>query len=70
MTPKTKELIKKFLQIYLVFFILFPITICIIIHAIGCWISWDILTVNIDWVIVRIYLIVSCVVSIFLTFDK
>jgi hypothetical protein len=70
MTPKIKELIKKFLQICLVFFIAFPIAFCIIIYAIGCWISWDILTVNIDWVIVRIYLIVSCVVSIFLTFDK
>jgi len=67
---KVIELIKKFLQIYLVFFIVFPITICIIIYAIGCWISWDILTVNIEWIVVRIYLIVSCICAFFLTFDK
>ncbi len=66
----TLEFIKKFLPIYFVFFIVFPIAFCLSIYAIGCWISWDILTVNIEWIVVRIYLIVAFIVSFFLTLDK
>jgi len=61
---------KKFLEIYLGFFIGIPLAFCIVIYLIGCFISWSILEVDIQWPIVRVYMVIAFIVSIFLAADK
>ena len=60
---------KDFLQIYLGTFIMLPIALCVIIYSIGCFITWSIPPVNIEWGIVRLYMLVSAFVSVFLSLD-
>lgn len=61
---------RKFLEIYLGFFIALPIVFCIIIYLIGCFISWSILEVNVEWPIVRVYMVIAFVVSLFMAMDE
>jgi len=56
---------KKFLEIYLGFCIALPLAFCIVVYALGCFISWSILEVDIQWPIVRVYVIMALIVSIF-----
>jgi len=61
---------KKFLTLFLGFFIALPLAFCIVIYLIGCFISWSILEVDIQWPIVRVYMVIAFIVSIFLAADK
>lgn len=61
---------KKFLQIYLGMFILMPLALCAVVYLVGCFISWSILEVDIQWEIVRIYVILSAIIAFFLTIDE
>lgn len=61
---------KKFLEIYLGFFIALPLAFCIVLYAIGCFMTWSILEPNIEWPIVRVYMVIALIVSIFLAADE
>ena len=61
---------KKFLEIYLGLFIALPLVFCIAVYAIGCFMTWSILEVNIEWGIVRLYMVMTFIVSIFLAVDE
>jgi hypothetical protein len=65
---------KKFLEIYLGFFIALPLALCIVLYAIGCFMTWSILEPNIEWTIewayVRLYMVIALIVSIFLAADE
>jgi hypothetical protein len=61
---------KKFLQIYLGFFTALPLVFCLVIYLVGCFISWSILEVDIQWPIVRLYAVIAFIVSIFLAADE
>jgi hypothetical protein len=61
---------KKFLQIYLGFFIVLPLVFCIVVYLLGCFISWSILEVDIQWLSVRLYAVIAFIVSIFLAADE
>lgn len=61
---------KKFLEIYLGFFTALPLAFCIILYLIGCFISWSILEVNVEWPIVRVYMVIAFVVSLFMAMDE
>jgi hypothetical protein len=61
---------KKFLEIYLGFFIALPIVFCIIVYLIGCFISWSIISVNIHWGIVRVYICLAIIITLFLANDE
>ena len=61
---------KKFLQIYLGFFIVLPLVFCIVVYLLGCFISWSILEVDIQWPIVRLYAVIAFIVSIFVAADE
>ena len=61
---------KKFLEIYLGFFIALPLAFCIVVYAIGCFMTWGIIEVDIQWPIVRVYVIIALIVSIFLAADE
>jgi hypothetical protein len=61
---------KKFLTIYAGFFIILPLIFCIVIYLIGCFISWSILSVDIQWPIVRVYAVIAFIVSMFLALDE
>lgn len=61
---------KKFLEIYLGFFIALPLALCIILYLIGCFMSWSILEVNVEWPIVRMYVVIAFIISIFLAADE
>ena len=61
---------KKFLEIYLGFFIALPLALCIVVYAIGCFMTWSILEVNIEWPIVRLHMVMTLIVSIFLVADE
>jgi len=60
---------KKFLAL-LAFFIGIPLALCIVVYAIGCFMTWSILKVDIVWPIVRLYVVVACILSFFMTLDK
>ena len=61
---------KKFLEIYLGFFTALPLAFCIVLYLVGCFISWSILEVDIQWPIVRMYMVIAFVLSIFLAADE
>ena len=61
---------KKFLEIYLGFFVALPLAFCILLYLVGCFISWSILKVNVEWPIVRVYMVIAFIVSIFLAADE
>ena len=61
---------KKFLEIYLGFFIALPLALCIVLYAIGCFMTWSILEVNIEWPIVRLYMVMTLIVSFFMAADE
>jgi len=61
---------KKFITIYLGFFIALPLAFCIMIYLLGCFVSWSILEVNIEWAVVRVYMLFSTVFAFFLSIDK
>ena len=61
---------KKFLQIYLGFFTALPIVLCLVLYLVGCFISWSILEVDIQWPIVRMYMVIAFILSIFLAADE
>ena len=61
---------KKFLEIYLGFFIALPIAFCIVIYLIGCFITWSIIQPDIEWPIVRLYMIIAAIVSFFMAVDE
>ena len=61
---------KKFLQIYLGLFLGLPTASCMVIYSIGCFITWEILPVNIEWGIVRGYMLLSIIFAFFLSIDK
>ena len=61
---------KKFLTIYLGFFLGLPLVFCITIYLTGCFVSWSILEVDIQWGVVRVYMIFSAVFALFLSLDK
>jgi len=60
---------KKFLAL-LAFFIGIPLALCIVLYSAGCFISWSIPKVDIVWPIVRLYVVVAAIISIFLAADK
>lgn len=60
---------KKFLEIYLGFFIALPIVFCIVIYLIGCFVTWSIIQPDIEWPIVRLYMVIALVVSFFMVVD-
>ena len=61
---------KKFLEIYLGFFIALPVVLCIAVYLIGCFMTWSIIEVNIEWAYVRLYMVIAFIVSIFLAADE
>ena len=61
---------KKFLEIYLGFFIALPLALCIVLYAIGCFMTWSIIEVNIEWPIVRLYMVMTLIVSFFMAVDE
>ena len=61
---------KKFLEIYLGFFIALPLVFCIVAYLIGCFATWSIIEVPIDWFFIRAYMIMALVVSFFISIDK
>jgi hypothetical protein len=61
---------KKFCSIYLGFFITLPLAICLFIYLIACFITWSILPVNIEWGVVRGYMFISFIITLFLASDE
>jgi hypothetical protein len=61
--------IKKFASI-LGFFIVIPIAVITILYSIACFVAWGILPVHVEWVFIRIYIIVAFVVSFFMSLDN
>jgi len=61
---------KKFLTLYLGYFIGLPLAFCIVIYSIACFISWNILPVHVEWVFVRFYILGVTIISIVITLDK
>jgi len=61
---------KKFLQIYLGFFIILPVALCLLIYSLGCFLSWSILVVDIQWWVVRLYLVLSIIFALFISTDE
>jgi len=61
---------KDFLQIYLAFFIALPLALVAVVYLLGCFVSWSILEVNIQWGVVRAYMIISAVFAFLLSIDK
>jgi hypothetical protein len=68
--PNKKVYMKKFLDIYLGFFIALPIAFCIVIYLIGCFMTWSIIEVPIDWFFIRAYMIMALVMSFFMSIDE
>jgi len=61
---------KKFLVI-LSFFLIVPIIICVILYLFACFLAFNILkTGDIEWVFIRFYVIMSIILSIFLSLNK
>jgi hypothetical protein len=61
---------KKFLKIYLGGFIALPLVACILVYLLRCFVSWSIIQEDIDWLIVRFYLVLAAIPSFFLSLDK
>jgi hypothetical protein len=61
---------KKFLTIYLGFFLGLPIVFCITVYLTGCFMTWSILPINMEWGIVRVYVLFALVPSFFLSLDE
>ena len=61
---------KKFLEIYLGLFIALPLAFCIIIYLIECFMTWSIIQPDIEWPIVRLYMVIALVASFFLAADE
>jgi len=61
---------KKFLQIYGGWFLALPVLFCLVVYLVGCFLSWSILEVDIQWGIVRAYMLFSVIPSFFLAGDK
>lgn len=61
---------KKFLEIYLGLFTALPLAFCALVYLVGCFISWSILEVNVEWPIVRLYMVIAAIVSFFLSLDS
>jgi len=68
--PNKTVYMKKFLEIYLGFFIALPLVFCIIIYLIACFMTWSIIQPDIEWPIVRLYMVIAFVVSIFIAADE
>jgi hypothetical protein len=60
----------KFLQIYLGFFVILPVAFCLVVYSLGCFLSWSILVVDIQWWVVRLFLILSIIFALFLSIDE
>ena len=61
---------KKFLAI-LSFFLIVPLLFCVLLYLLACFIAMDVLkTGEIQWCVIRIYIILSIILSIFLSIDK
>jgi hypothetical protein len=61
---------KKFLQIYLGGFIAIPLAVCLAVYLIGCFLTWGIILLDIQWGVVRGYLIISLIFAFFLSIDE
>jgi hypothetical protein len=61
---------KKFLEIYLGFFIGIPLALCIIAYVLGCFITWSIIEINIEWAYVRLYMVLTAIISFFLSMEE
>ena len=61
---------KKFLEIYLGFCIALPLAFCIVLYTIGCFLTWSIIEPNIEWGVIRVYMVIALIVSIFLAADE
>ena len=61
---------KKFLTLFLGFFIALPLAFCIVIYLLGCFISWSILPVHVEWAVIRVYVVIAFVLSFFISLDK
>ncbi len=61
---------KKFLEIYLGVFLGLPIAFCMVIYLVGCFVSWSILEVNIQWGVVRGYMLLSVPFAFLLSIDN
>ena len=61
---------KKFLEIYLGFFITLPAVFFTVLYAIVCFISWSIVEVNIEWAYVRLYTVLAAIVAFFIAADE
>jgi hypothetical protein len=61
---------KKFLTIFLGAFIILPIAFCVVVYSLGCFVTWSILEVDIEWGFLRVYMIFSLIFALFLTLDK
>lgn len=64
-----KNFFNKFLLL-IYFFILFSILIFCLIYLIVAFITWEISPINIDWFIVRIYVVIAIWFSVLLSFDN
>jgi len=60
----------KFLQIYLGFFVILPVAFCLVVYSLGCFLSWSILVVDIQWWVVRLHLILGSIFALFISIDK
>lgn len=60
---------KKFASI-LGFFIVVPIVVIMVIYSIACWIAWGILPVHVEWVVIRVYVVIAFIISFFMSLDK
>lgn len=61
---------KKFLAIYLGAFLGLPLAFFMVIYLVGCFITWSIISVDIQWGVVREYMIIAFIPSIFLAADE
>lgn len=61
---------KDFLQIYLGLFIALPLAFCAAIYLAACFITWSILPVNIEWGVIRAYIILGMGFAFLLRRDK
>jgi len=61
---------KKFLQIYLGFFIILPVVFCLLVYSLGCFMSWSILVIDIQWWVVRGYILLASIFAFFLSIDE
>ena len=61
---------KKFIDIYFGFFITLPLLFCVLLYALYAFITWSFPNPNIDWFLVRLYLIITFLLSFIFSLDE